>query len=450
MVKVRFAPSPTGYLHVGNARTAILNHLFARSKKGTFVLRIEDTDIERSEETYESSILEDLEWLGITWDEGPFRQSERIDIYRSYAAQLIEKGAAYHCFCTKDELETMRKTQLARGTPPRYNGKCKNLTESMRNRLIDQGTPYVVRFASFLAPVSFIDAIRGEIHFPKDHVDDFIILKQDGVPSYNFAVSVDDMLMGITHVIRGADHISNTPKQLMLFKAFDATPPQYAHHSLVTGNDKKPLSKRHGATRVREFRDMGIVRQALVNYLAILGRNVHREILNEEELSQTFSLKSLSSSDAAFDMDKLLWMNKEYMRRMAIEDLLALLDLPVSFREKVSVVRENATTIHEIRDLLTIFDSTETTHESIAILTKVQGLKSHLPHIQSILVQERMLDDAIMKLQEQAILKKNELLMVIRILSTGRTSGPPLREIFPHISKESIIKRIEWIEQRIL
>ncbi len=450
MVKVRFAPSPTGYLHVGNARTAVLNHLFARNRKGSFVLRIEDTDIERSDATYESSILEDLEWLGIPWDEGPFRQSERLDVYRSYAGRLLEKGNAYQCFCTKDELDAMRKAQLSQGKPPRYNGKCRNLSERMREGLLKEGAPYVLRFKSFFTPVSFTDEIHGEIHFPRDHVDDFIILKQERTPSYNFAVSVDDMLMGITHVIRGADHISNTPKQIMLCHAFDAEPPVYAHHSLITGMDKKPLSKRHGATRVREFRDIGILRQALINYLAILGRSVNTEFLDETAMSNNFSLNSLSPSDCAFDMDKLLWMNKEYIRRMPVEDLVALLGLPASLRDKVNAVRENASTLNEIRALLTIFDSVEATPESISYLKKIEGLHTLLPDIQTILTREGTLDEAIRKIQEMTKLKKNELLMTIRILCTGRMSGPPLHEIFPLITKDSIIKRVAWIGQRIL
>jgi glutamyl-tRNA synthetase len=356
MVKVRFAPSPTGHLHVGNGWTALLNHLFARSKKGTFLLRIEDTDMERSDPLYEQSIQRDLEWLGISWDEGPYRQSERVEVYRSCADKLLAAGTAYKCFCSKETLEEMRRASLKAGEPPRYKGTCRDLPRHVVEELERAGTPFVLRFKAPYEPVHFVDGIRGAMDFPRGHVDDFVILKQEQTPSYNFAVTVDDMLMGITHVIRGSDHVSNTPKQIMLFHAFGNKPPEYAHHALLTGKDKKPLSKRHGATGVKEFRDMGILRQAFINYLAINGRSLKKELMEEAELVETFSLQSLSPSDSVFDMDKLLWFNREYMRKAPVKNLLELLGLPEEYGDRISSLRENAATVNEMRDLLAIFD----------------------------------------------------------------------------------------------
>ena len=258
MVKVRFAPSPTGHLHIGNAKVALLNYLFAKKQEGIFVLRIEDTDLERSDTSYETSILDDLAWLGITWDEGPVRQTERFEIYRAYAKALLDKSAAYKCFCSQETLEKMREASIKKGMPPRYDGTCRNLSEQQILSLEKNGIPHVVRFKSLDKPIRFVDSIHGEIEFPRDHVDDFILMKQESTPSYNFAVTIDDMAMEITHVIRGADHVSNTPKQIMLFEALGRSAPQYAHHSLLVGEDKKPLSKRHGATKVKDFRENGI------------------------------------------------------------------------------------------------------------------------------------------------------------------------------------------------
>jgi len=451
MVKVRFAPSPTGHLHVGNTRTALMNYLFARNKNGRFILRIEDTDVERSDAMYETSIIDDLKWFGIKWDEGPFRQSDRLDIYRSYVKILLDKNAAYKCFCSKDALEQMRKVSLGKGEPPKYNGTCRELLGSTIEQYEKEGRPYVVRFKSLEKPISFKDEIHGEIHFPRDHVDDFIVLKQGGTPSYNFAVTIDDMLMGITHVIRGADHISNTPKQIMLFLAFGEKPPQYAHHSLLTGDDKKPLSKRHGVTRVREFRDMGILKSAFMNYLGILGRNVKKEILEEGELIETFSLNSLSSSDSLFDMGKLLWFNKEYIRRVPVENMLVELGLPLDYRDRIAILKDNAKTLNEMKGLLDIFDSTDIKEDGLTYLLHIKELKDILPYLREVLMNKSgatLLEDILQALERKTTLAKRELLMMLRILCTGRKSGPPLKEVFQLIPKDIIIKRMECAEKR--
>ncbi|MCX5805396.1 MAG: glutamate--tRNA ligase [Proteobacteria bacterium] len=444
MVKVRFAPSPTGYLHIGNTRTLLINYLFSRANKGSLVLRIEDTDIERSDARYEASIIEDLHWLGIACDEGPIRQSDRLNIYLDYAKILLEKNAAYKCFCTIKDLEQMRENSLKKGEPPKYNGTCRHLSPDMVKSMEQEGRPYVVRFKSLEKQIIFIDDIHGRIDFPRDHVDDFILLKQEHTPSYNFAATVDDMLMGITHVIRGADHISNTPKQIMLFEVLGHEPPQYAHHSLLTGDDKKPLSKRHGVTNIREFRNTGILPTALMNYVGIIGRNVKKELMDMEELVETFSLNSLSSSDSVFDMDKLLWFNKEYIRNTSAELLLKDTGLPPDLKEKVLLLRENARTLNEIKDLLNIFDGSDIDEEGIAYLKAQKDIHAIIEAIDAVFKSDRSItfERLIHELQDTTNIKKRDMFMALRIIFTGRKSGPPLGEIFHLIPKETIIKRI--------
>lgn len=444
MVKVRFAPSPTGYLHVGNTRTAIINYLFSRKSKGQLVLRIEDTDVERSDAMYEESIMQDLKWLGLAWDEGPYRQSERFEIYSSYAEILLEKGLAYKCFCSKETLEKMRQACLERGEPPRYPGTCRQLPRRTIEMFEAEGKPYVVRFKATRKSISFRDEIHGKIEFPLDHVDDFILLKQELTPSYNFAATVDDMLMGITHVIRGGDHVSNTPKQMMLFDSFGAQPPRYAHHSLVVGHDRKPLSKRQGATSIREFRDMGILRSAIMNYIGILGRSIKKELMEEQELIDTFTLTSLSSSDAVFDMEKLLWLNKEHIRGSSVDRLLGTLYLPNDFTKKVALIKENAKTLNEIRELLGMFDSADTTDEGLAYLSEVEAVGSIISTLKKSLMDQPDTDfDSIAQtVKGESNLVKKELFMVLRILITGRRTGPPLKELFQFIPKEIIMKRL--------
>jgi nondiscriminating glutamyl-tRNA synthetase len=447
MVRVRFAPSPTGHLHVGNTRTALINYLFARKAKGKFTLRIEDTDVERSDALYEASILEDLHWLGVDWDEGPLRQSERIHIHLGHARTLLENGHAYKCFCTKEDLERMRAASIKKGQPPRYDGTCRGLSESAVKSLEEAGNPYVVRFRSLEKPIGFDDGIHGRIDFPRDHVDDFIILKQEQTPSYNFAAAVDDMLMGITHVIRGADHVSNTPKQIMLFQAFGQEPPQYAHHSLLTGSDKKPLSKRHGVTSVREFRAAGILPQALMNYVSIIGRSLKKDLLDRDELVETFSLDSLSPSDALFDMEKLLWFNKEYIRKLTVQNLLETLGLTPEYSERVSLLRENAKTIHEFKDLLKIFDSADTSEEGIAFLREQGDASTVMNELGTILSEEGMqsFEDTLQRIGATRDMKRRDKLLLLRVLSTGRKSGPPLGEMFPLIPKDIIMTRIKCL-----
>lgn len=341
-MRVRFAPSPTGQLHVGNARTALFNWLLARGHDGTFILRIEDTDVERSTKESEESILEDLRWLGLDWDEGPdvggaggpYRQSERLHLFTSYANELLAAGHAYHCFCPPQKLEADRRAMLAAGRPPRYAGSCRDLPPDEGRRRIEAGERAVVRFrVPEHIDVAFEDLVRGEVTFSTDVIGDPVLVRSDGRPAYNFAVVVDDALMEVTHVVRGEDHISNTPRQVLLYRALGFAPPRFAHLSLVLGPDHTPLSKRHGATSVAEFRERGYLPEALTNYLALIGWSPRSgggetaddaELMPMDELARRFALEDVGHSAGVFDPEKLAWMNRHYMKiavpaRMAAE-----------------------------------------------------------------------------------------------------------------------------------
>jgi nondiscriminating glutamyl-tRNA synthetase len=333
-MRVRFAPSPTGQLHVGNARTALFNWLLAHGKDGTFLLRIEDTDAERSTRESEASILEDLRWLGLDWDEGPdvgglhgpYRQSERLHLYASYANELLTGGHAYHCFCSPAKLDADRQADLAAGRPPRYAGTCRELSQEDARARIEAGERPVIRFkVPAGVEVSFPDIVRGEVTFNTDVIGDPVLVRSDGRPQYNFAVVIDDALMEVTHVIRGEDHISNTPRQVLLYQALGFTPPEFAHLSLVMGPDHTPLSKRHGATSVAEFRQRGYLPESLVNYLALIGWSPgnDEELLPIEELARRFALEDVGHSAGVFDVEKLAWINRHYMKAAAPARLAA-------------------------------------------------------------------------------------------------------------------------------
>ena len=333
-MRVRFAPSPTGQLHVGNARTALFNWLIAHGKDGTFILRIEDTDAERSTRESEASILEDLRWLGLDWDEGPdvgglhgpYRQSERLHLYASYANELVMSDHAYYCFCSPARLEEDRKADLAAGRPPKYHGTCRSIALADARLRSEAGERPVIRFkVPEGIDVAFHDLVRGEVTFSSDVIGDPVLVRSDGRPQYNFAVVVDDALMEITHVIRGEDHISNTPRQVLLYQALGFTPPEFAHLSLVMGPDHTPLSKRHGATSVSEFRERGYLPEALVNYLALIGWSPggDEELLPIQELARRFALEDVGHSAGVFDQEKLAWMNRHYMKEAAPARLAA-------------------------------------------------------------------------------------------------------------------------------
>jgi nondiscriminating glutamyl-tRNA synthetase len=341
-MRVRFAPSPTGQLHVGNARTALFNWLLARGTGSTFVLRIEDTDVERSTRVSEAAILRDLRWLGLDWDEGPdiggahgpYRQSERLHLYQSYAKELLSADQAYYCFCTTAELDAERQAALAAGRPVGYAGTCRGLTRDEALARITVGERPAIRFRVPDVPdVTFNDIVRGDLRFPIDVIGDPIIVRADGHPAYNFAVVIDDALMEITHVIRGEDHISNTPRQILLYEALGFAPPAFAHLAMVLGPDHSPLSKRHGATSVAEFRSKGYLPEALVNYLALIGWSPRgtsgdaAELMPVEELARRFSLDAVGHSAGVFDEEKLAWANRHYLK-IAEATRVAALSVP--------------------------------------------------------------------------------------------------------------------------
>ncbi|HUZ04825.1 MAG TPA: glutamate--tRNA ligase, partial [Acidobacteriaceae bacterium] len=332
--RVRFAPSPTGYLHVGGARTALFNWLFARHTGGTLILRIEDTDFERSSAEMVTGILDGMRWLGITWDEGPFYQSQRLELYRATAEKLLASGHAYYCFCTKEELEQRRAAASAAGQVPRYDGRCSKLDSAVAARRKASGEAAAVRFAVPHNGVTrFEDAVFGTVEFANAELEDFVLLRSDGIPTYHLSVVADDLDMGMTHVIRGADHISNTPKQVLQYQALNAPLPIFAHVPLILGPDKTRLSKRHGATSVMAYQEMGIVPEAFRNFLGLLGWSAgktadgkDREIFGSEDLIRLFSLENISHSNAVFDNDKLAWFNTEYIRAYPAEQLLPLIE----------------------------------------------------------------------------------------------------------------------------
>jgi nondiscriminating glutamyl-tRNA synthetase len=364
-MRVRFAPSPTGHLHVGNARTALFNWFLARRSGGTLVLRVEDTDTERSSTASEAGILEDLRWMGLSWDEGPivggasgpYRQSERLAIYREHAERLLAQGAAYYCFCSAERIERDRRAALIEGRPPRYAGTCRGIDPGQARARVQAGEAAALRFCvPDHGHVGFDDLVRGHVSFDLITIGDPVIVRSDGRPAYNFAVVVDDALMRISHVVRGEDHISNTPRQLLLYQAFGYEPPRFAHLSLVLGPDHSPLSKRHGATSVAEFRARGYLPEALVNYLALIGWSPGGgdEILPLDEMARRFSIEAVGHSAGVFDEEKLAWINRHYLREA---DPVRLASLSVPFLQQAGL-------------------ATKPTEEALAFLASAIGIAS--------------------------------------------------------------------------
>ncbi|MFQ5354758.1 MAG: glutamate--tRNA ligase [Thermodesulfobacteriota bacterium] len=314
-IRTRFAPSPTGHLHIGGARTALFNWLYARQHNGTFILRIEDSDVERSTESSTAAILDGMRWLGLDWDEGPYYQSANFAEYKDRALWLLEKGLAYRCYCTADELEDRRKQAMKEGRPPMYDGRCREAPERA-------GAPFALRFRVPRGRTSFIDGVKGEITFDNSTIEDLIILRSDGTPTYNLCVVVDDASMGITEVIRGDDHINNTPKQILLYKALGYEVPGFAHLPMILGEDKTRLSKRHGATSVMAYKELGFLPEALVNYLARLGwSHGDEEIFTLSDLKKKFSLETVGKSSGVFNSKKLLWLNQHYIQEKTPQEL---------------------------------------------------------------------------------------------------------------------------------
>lgn len=468
--RVRFAPSPTGDLHVGNARTALFNWLFAKHYGGQFILRIEDTDQERTSPVFEKNILEDLKWLSVDWDEGPekggslgpYHQIQRLDIYDKYTKELISTGKVYPCYCTEEELEAERVSLLSMRMMPRYTGKCKRLTDKEREALESRGRKPALRFSVDKGSIEFNDLIRGEMKFEGDAIGDFIIVRSNHIPSYNFAAVVDDHLMEITHVIRGEDHLSNTAIQLLLYRALGFEPPVFAHHSLILGKDRTKLSKRHGSVTVREFRKRGILSEALLNYLSLLGGSLGegKEVASMEEIISMFSLDKAGKSGAIFDEGKLKWLNAIYIRNCDIDELAELLipfireagyDIDLMGRgwlhQVVEALKDNLVTLADIGLYLDIFfdDRYQISDEARAILRDSAAVVNvlHEELEQNAIADRDFYRNLINSVRRKTGLKAKALYLPIRAALTGRTSGPELEKVFVILGKESILRRLE-------
>lgn len=453
-VRTRFSPSPTGSLHLGGAHTALFNWLVARHHQGVFILRIEDTDVERSEERYVQEILESLTWLGLPWDEGPWRQSQRLHLYGEYIGKLLTAGAAYCCDCPPADLEARRQTALARGEKPRYNGRC-------RGRGLKAGPDTAVRFKTpMTGTTAWHDLIKGPIAFDHQELDDLVLARADGIPTYNFAVVVDDITMEVTHVIRGDDHVPNTPRQLLIYEALKVTPPLFAHMPLMLGKDRSKLSKRHGALSILAYRQMGYLPQALVNYLARVGwSHGDQEIFSREELIQYFSLEQVTKAAGVFDEDKLLWLNAHYLKEMPIPELaqalvpfLASLSIeqpdPAYLAKVVATLHKRSQTLMEMAGAARFYFKDPRPYEEAAaqkfltpetapLLEEIARRLKALPQ-----VSEAGLTHLFNTLVAETGLKMLNLAQPVRVALTGKTASPGLFEVINILGKEETLLRI--------
>jgi glutamyl-tRNA synthetase len=474
-------------LHVGNARTALFNWLMARGQGGTFIVRIEDTDAERSTKESEQAILDDLRWLGLDWDEGvavggdsgPYRQTERLHIYRAHAIELLSAGRAFHCFCSAEQLEADRQDALKGGKPPKYTGRCRTVSREAARKRIEQGEAAVIRFrVPDSGSVTFDDIVRGPLTFDMDVIGDFVLLRSNGVPAYNFAVVVDDVLMKITHIVRGEDHISNTPRQVLLYQAFGWTPPVFAHVPYVLGPDHAPLSKRHGATSVKEFRDRGYLPEALTNYLALIGWSPGEgeELLPIDELARRFRLENVGHSAGVFDTEKLAWVNRHYLKTA---DHRRLAELALPYLQQVGwiatatatdlefltqVVPAAAASVDRVeqvaRRLTFLFDySAERAVENPRIRDEASDARAVIEALAEDLVASGPLVDrdafraAATRVREKTGQKGKALFHPIRLALTGEAEGLELDLAVPAIERgaaltDSGVRRIPGARER--
>jgi glutamyl-tRNA synthetase len=488
-VRVRFAPSPTGYLHIGGARTAIFNWIFARATGGTFILRIEDTDEARSTDESVGGIIESMKWLGLNWDEGPspdifgvsegefapYFQMQRVETYRDYAYKLINEGKAYHCYCTPEELDAMRKNLQLQKKPPKYDGRCKNITPEERKKKEAEGRRPVVRLKMpYEGMTKFTDVVRGGMEFENALLDDFVILKANCIPTYNFACTIDDYLMKITHVIRGDDHISNTPRQLRLYDALGWQPPVFAHLSMIHGQDGARLSKRHGVTSVLEYKKAGYLPEALLNYLILLGWSTHdsQQIFTMRDLLEKFSLERCSRSPAIFDPDKLLWMNGEYVRNTPVEKLLEKasefitpfarensLDLKDKemynyFVSTVKLEQEKVKLLSEIPRLVEFFfKEPEFDPKAVAKVMKNPDTPVVLEEIANGIEALRIfaaadIERIFREFAEKKSMKAGAVFHPVRVAVSGRAEGPSLFEMLELMGREKVLKRIRFAAEQ--
>lgn len=476
-IRVRFAPSPTGYLHVGGARTALFNWLFARHAGGVFILRIEDTDVDRSRPEMVTAILDSLEWLGLAWDEGPIYQSQRLDRYREAAVQIERDGWAYPCFCTAEDLQQKREEAAAARRPWKYDGHCRKLAADGR-RPISENQPHVLRFRTpEEGSTGFEDGVFGHVELANSEIEDFVLLRSDGNPTYHLGVVVDDVDMRITHVIRGADHISNTPKQIMVYRALGAPLPVFAHLPLILGPDRQRLSKRHGATSVGAYRDQGILPEALTNFLALLGWTPpdQKEILSLDEMVQAFSLDAVSKSNAVFDLDKLAWMNNEYLRHLPASRLLPLVEAELrsaglwlaSFAGSARERFESTTTLLQTRTRsLKDFsgsgrafftDDFEYDPGAVAKFWKDPALPSFLEALAGELSGLQPFDAesterVLRSVAEANVVKAGVLINGSRVALTGQAVAPGIFEVMVALGRDAVVARLHraaaWMQHR--
>lgn len=465
-VRVRFAPSPTGNLHIGGARTALFNWLFARHNNGKMILRVDDTDLERSTGDSMKAIIDGLKWLGIDWDEGPIYQSKRLDLYKNYADKLVKEDKAYYCFCTKEELDEMRKEAQKTGKPPMYSGKCRNLPADEVKKYMDEGKKYVVRLkVPKEGKTTVHDIIRGDVEFDNSTFDDFIIMKSDNMPTYNFATVIDDYVLKISHIIRGEEHLSNTPKQILIYDALGFEKPSFAHVSMILAPDRSKLSKRHGATSVQEFRDLGYLPEAIINYITLLGwiPSDGEEVFSTEKSISEFTLDRVSKNPAIYDTKKLTWLNGIYIRdcdidRLTKEVIPFLINKGLIgdnydydyIKKVVSAVREREKTLNEIAEAMSYYFNDEFDYdekgvkkyfekdgvdnilkEAIEVLDKVDDF--------NLVETEKAYRDLIEKLD----IKSGDLFHPTRLAISGRTFGPGLFDIMELLGKKKTIERIK-------
>ncbi|MCL5292786.1 MAG: glutamate--tRNA ligase [Actinobacteria bacterium] len=468
-VRVRFAPSPTGYLHIGGARTALFNWLFARRRGGKFILRIEDTDRTRSTEEAIAQIIDSMSWLGLDWDEGPFRQTDHLEKYAKAADRLLGEGKAYRCYCTTEELDAMRKAQLERKETPMYDRRCSRLTEEERRRCEQEGRPPVIRFYLPDEGETVVhDHIRGDVSFENRHLDDFIMVRGDGIPTYNFAVVVDDHDMKVTHVIRGEDHLSNTPRQIQVYRALGWKEPEYAHLPMILGPDKAKLSKRHGAVGVESYRNQGFLPESMVNYLALLGWSWDEKttIFSKDELIEKFSLERVGKTAAVFDVVKLKWMNGYYIREISPA---MLVDRVVPFLERagydlskvdrtwleklVSVARERMELLTDIIGLSDfLFTAVKYDPEAIDKVLRTDNAFDVLGRGRIVLLEvaefkHDEIEQALRGVAEEMGLKAKQVFQPVRVAVTGRTVSLPLFESLELLGRERAIDRIAKARQ---
>jgi len=454
-VRTRFAPSPTGSLHIGSVRVALYCWLYAKNRNGKFILRIEDTDQERSTQEATQVILDSMKWLGLDYAEGPFYQTKRLDRYREIANNLLTEGKAYRCYCTKERIDKLREEQFAKKIKPRYDGHCRNLNLPHRDE------PYVIRFKNPEAgTISFQDQVLGEIQYQSDELDDLIIMRSDQFPTYNFCVVIDDMDMRVTHVIRGADHVNNTPRQINIFHALGVTPPLYAHVPLILGKDGKLLSKRHGATSVLQYRDDGFLPEALLNYLVRLGwSHGDQEIFSSEEMIKFFDIKDVNKAAACFDPEKLLWLNRHYIKTLEPLILVPILQeqlkqLGIDFSsgpnlaDIIIALRERAGTMKEMAEMSRVFfvdfsnyDEAAKKHLTPENIVFLRTMRERLENLN--LWSDENLHQIVEDIAKDFNLKLGKVAQPLRVAVTGGTVSPPINVTLRLLGKEKTLLRLD-------